>query len=65
MASRTFKNDFKPNILLNFKITKEGELTNNLVNCDYANLKNIHNTLTTAMKLHRSGKFKTARNSSV
>jgi hypothetical protein len=36
-----------------------------LVNCDFANLKNLQSSLNNAMKLHRSARFKTARNSSV
>ena len=46
MASKLYKNDYRPNILLNFKIKQDQDLVNNLVNCDYANLKNLQSSLT-------------------
>lgn len=35
------------------------------MNSDYANLKNLHDNLLDALKMHRSAKFKVARNCSV
>jgi hypothetical protein len=65
LASKNYKNDYRPNIVLNFKIDEGERQVNNLVNCDFANLKNLQLSLNNAMKLHRSARFKTARNSSV
>lgn len=65
VASKNYKNDYKPNVLLNFRVNEDGKIVNNLVNSDFANLKNLHNCLMSAMKLHQSTRFKTARNSSV
>lgn len=59
VASRTFKNDFKPNILIDL-ITSDsnGNQKHNPFSCDYANLKNMHETLFEAFKLHDSSKHK-------
>jgi hypothetical protein len=65
VASKNYKNDYQPNVLLNFRVNEGGKIVNNLVNSDFCNLKNLQNSLLAAMKLHQSARFKTARNSSV
>lgn len=65
IASKNYKNDFQPNVLLNFRVEEGEKVANNFVNSDFANLKNLQNQLLSAMKLHRSARFKSARNSSV
>lgn len=59
VASRTYKNDFKPNIVLDL-ITADsmGKQKHNPFACDYANLKNTYETLLEAFKLHDSSKHK-------
>lgn len=41
------------------------KIENNVVQSDYANLKNLQENLNAALKLHKSNKFKMASNSSV
>lgn len=65
VASKNYKNDYKPNIMLNFKIKQGNRIVNNLVNSDFANLKHLQQSLNEAMKMHQSSRFKMARNSSV
>jgi hypothetical protein len=65
VASRGYKNDFQPNVLLNLRIEEGERVVNNFVNCDFANLKNLQSQLASAMRLHRSARFRTARNSSI
>lgn len=66
VASKGYKNDFQPNVLLNLRVEEgNGKVVNNFVNCDFANLKHLQAQLTSAMRLHRSARFKTARNSSI
>lgn len=59
VASKTCKNDFKPNILLDF-ITVDGKSkeTHNTFSSDFANLKNLHEQLLDAFKQHDSNKHK-------
>lgn len=64
VASKGYKNDYQPNVLLNLKVDEGNRIVNNFVNCDFANLKNLHSQLASAMRLHRSARFKAARNSS-
>jgi hypothetical protein len=65
LASKNRRSSYKPNVLLNFRV-KEGEkVVNNLVNADFANVIHLHEQLQAAMKMHQSGRFKMARNSSI
>lgn len=64
MASKNYKNDFQPSVLLNLRVEEGERVANNFVQCDFANLKNLQNQLNSAMRLHRSARFKAARNSS-
>ena len=47
VASKSEKESFKPNIVLNFQFNnpQPDKEVNNVVNCDFANLKNLHETL--------------------
>lgn len=45
IGSKTSKNTFEPNILLNFKTEGTNGVQNTAVNCDFANLKNLHQSL--------------------
>jgi hypothetical protein len=64
LASKGYKNDFQPSVLLNLKVEEGSRMSNNFVQCDLANLKHLQSQLASAMRLHRSARFKTARNSS-
>ena len=50
---------------MNFKVEEAGEKKNIVINSDFANLKNLHQNLLSAMKMHNSVKFKAAKNSSI
>jgi hypothetical protein len=65
VASKTAKNSFIPNIFMKLKTEEMGIEKQRAIGCDFANLKNLHQSLLEAMKLHNSNKFKVARNSSI
>lgn len=65
VASKTIKNQYTPNIFLSLHTEEKGIQNKTAFTCDFAGLKNLHQSLTQAMKFHGSNKFKLARNSSI
>ena len=69
VASRAERNSFKPNIQMKLAVpsanTNGSDGKTYKFNCDFANLKNLHESMQEAMKMHNSSKTKMARFSSV
>ena len=54
-----------PNMFLTLHTLEKGQQKKIAFNSDFANLKNMHQSLQQAMKMHHSNKFKTARYSQI
>ena len=59
VASKTSKNGFQPNVLMDFvTVDCNGKEKHSPFSSDYANLKNLHQQLLEAFKQHDSSKHK-------